>query len=111
MYKRQPDDRAPSYYDDDTLDIATEVKKYELSGGSIMNVVHYAGIKGVERYAQAVDSKKTVKPQMAGVMENDSSSIKEDDFRSPKPKFTIYLSDVLDGIKRELIKEGKPFAL
>lgn len=111
VYKRQPDERTISYYDDDSLDIAAEVKKYELSGGSIMNVVHYAGIKAVERYAQAVESKKTAKAQGAGVMENGSASLAEDDFRGPRPKFTIYLSDVLDGIKRELIKEGKPFSV
>ena len=111
VYKRQPDERTISYYDDDSLDIAAEVKKYELSGGSIMNVVHYAGIKAVERYAQAVESKKTAKAQGAGVMENGSTSLAEDDFLGPRPKFTIYLSDVLDGIKRELIKEGKPFSV
>jgi len=57
------------------------VKKYPISGGCIVNVVHYASIKALERQHEepgATDRK-------------------------------IYLTDVLNGIKRELHKEGKPF--
>lgn len=63
-------------------DIPELVKKYELAGGSIINVVHYASLKAVERNA-------------AGKNKN-----------SP---LTIYLSDVQKGIQVELNKHGKPF--
>lgn len=73
------------------------VKKYELSGGSIMNVVHYAGLKAVERWSQQSDKEKELFSNGNGLNKNH--------------KLPIYLSDVLDGIRREMIKEGKPFSL
>ncbi len=51
------------------------VKRYEMSGGNIINVVHYACLKAIE-----------------------------------KEEGIIYLEDVVKGIKREMHKEGKPFA-
>lgn len=76
------------------VDIPELVKKYELSGGSIMNVVHYAGLKAVERWNLQTDKEKEAFTGTAG---------------SEAPRLPIYLSDVLDGIRREFIKEGKPF--
>jgi len=61
------------------IDIPELVKNYVVSGGSIVNVVHYASIKAIERY------------------------------QDNKTQKLIYYSDVLDGIKKELLKEGKPF--
>jgi AAA+ superfamily predicted ATPase len=55
------------------------VKRFELAGGSILNVVHYACLKAIEKHT--------------------------DD----KEKLEIHVNDVLDGIKREFVKEGKPF--
>jgi AAA+ superfamily predicted ATPase len=55
-------------------DIPQLVKRYELSGGNITNIVQYACLKAIERKGE-----------------------------------TIYLQDVLSGIKREMHKEGKPF--
>jgi hypothetical protein len=63
------------------------VKNYELTGGNINNVVHYSCLKALER-------KKTEK-------------IFDD---CPESKLVIYLEDVLNGIRREMIKEGKPFS-
>jgi hypothetical protein len=63
------------------------LKKYELTGANINNVVQYAGIKALQR---------TDEPDTAPVWQT-------------KP-LGIYLSDILDGIRRELVKEGKPFA-
>lgn len=60
-------------------DIPDMVKRYELAGGSILNVVHYACLKAIEKHT--------------------------DD----KEELEIYVNDVLDGIKREFVKEGKPF--
>ena len=57
-------------------DIPELVKKYELSGGNIINIVQYACLKSLEN-----------------------------------SKNEISLNDVLNGIKREMHKEGKPFSL
>jgi AAA+ superfamily predicted ATPase len=59
---------------EDDKDIPQLVKKYELSGGNITNIVQYSCLKAIEK-------KGTI----------------------------IYLQDVLNGIKREMHKEGKPF--
>jgi hypothetical protein len=67
------------------VDIPEEVKKYELAGGSIINVVHYASLKAVERSSNGNGS--TDHP------------------------LVIYLSDVQKGIQIELNKQGKPFVL
>lgn len=87
------------------IDIPEAVKKYELSGGSIMNVVHFAGIKAVERYNKEFESRKRLNGKLAVPAGTET----EEDPCDPKPEFVIYLSDVLEGIRRELIKEGKPF--
>ena len=95
----------------DEVDIPEEVKNYELSGGSIMNVVHYSGIKAMERYNHEL--KKNQQPLITYSMEvtsfEETVDIEEDPCNL-KPEFIIYLLDVKEGIKRELTKEGKPFA-
>lgn len=67
-------------------DIGNAFKKFELSGGSIINVVHYAGIKAEQRYHL---NKKTI-PALAGSQEEDPCEDK---------RFIIYLSDIREGIK------------
>lgn len=57
------------------INIPELVKRYELSGGNIVNIVQYACLKTIE-----------------------------------KQENSISLEDVLNGIKREMHKEGKPFA-
>ncbi|HEY4289312.1 MAG TPA: ATP-binding protein [Puia sp.] len=71
------------------VDIPDAVKKYELAGGSIINVVHYASLKAVERSANGA-------VPAAAAASNGSAPI-------------IYLSDVHKGIQIELNKHGKPF--
>jgi hypothetical protein len=66
-----------------SVDVPELVKKYEMAGGSIINVVHYASLKALERR----------NGHDAGTNE----------------KLTIYLNDVLQGIQKEMMKEGKPF--
>lgn len=61
-------------------DIPNEVKKYKLTGGNIINAVHFAGIQAVKR-------------------RNKSDSC----------KLLFYSEDVTDGIRKEMAKEGKPF--
>lgn len=77
--------------------IPEHVKKYELTGGNIINVIHFAGIKAVEK------RDKLELPYE----ELDSAS--SNDFTKNTSKLKIYLEDVLVGIKREYAKEGKPF--
>lgn len=55
-------------------DIPSLVKQYDLSGGSIINIVQYACLKTLE-----------------------------------KGNKEIFLDDVIEGVKREMHKEGKPF--
>lgn len=96
---------------DDDVDIPEEVKNYELSGGSIMNVVHYAGIKAMERNDQERIKRKLPALDYAWEGAGWAEPVQtEEDPCNPEPQFIIYLSDVKEGIKRELIKEGKPFA-
>ncbi len=57
------------------VDVPEAVKKYELTGGNIINIVHYSCLKALEKQGNE-----------------------------------IFLDDVLNGIKRELHKEGKPFS-
>jgi hypothetical protein len=72
------------------INIPDMVKKYELAGGSIINAVHYASLKAVERLnGEAMDVNGDVK----------------------KTPLVVYLPDVLQGIRKELTKEGKPFAV
>lgn len=80
------------------------VKKYELTGGSIMNIIHYASLKAVERR----NNKPAPQPAEATVTTGNISTTAV--IASPPAKLNIYLTDVLDGIRREMVKEGKPFA-
>lgn len=68
------------------FDLVERVKRYELTGGNIVNIVEYAGIRSLARTHKSLEKK------------------------SKNQILTIYLPDVLDGIRRELVKEGKPFA-
>jgi hypothetical protein len=65
------------------IDVPELVKKYEMAGGSIINVVHYASLKALER--------------------------RNGHNNGANGSLTIYLSDVLQGIQKEMMKEGKPF--
>ncbi|MBC7947054.1 MAG: ATP-binding protein [Chitinophagaceae bacterium] len=94
---------------DVAVDIPEAVKKYELSGGSIMNVVHYAGLKAIDRFNTAIEERKKLYRIPLVEYSDGPTAIEKEDPCDPTPQFIIYLSDVLDGIKRELVKEGKPF--
>jgi AAA+ superfamily predicted ATPase len=96
------------------INIPDQVKKYQLTGGSIINIVHYAGIKALERFNQdkeaAAKNKMKKKLQPATDQEDANHAFDLDEDANEAPQMTIYLSDVLDGIKKDLFKEGKPFA-
>ena len=90
----------------ETADIPELVKKYELSGGSIMNVVHYASLKAVERWHHERSELNGHQKEILPITENNSGQRNDSNSTDQLP---IYLSDVLDGVKKEFIKEGKPF--
>lgn len=94
------------------VNIPDQVKKYQLTGGSIINIVQYASIKGLEKFqrdkAMAEEMKKDA-PMITAASNDANQFFDLDEEANALPQMTIYLSDVLDGIKKELLKEGKPF--
>lgn len=96
VFRRRTASGDPPIVTEELVDIPETVKKYELTGGNIINVVHYAGIKGVEALYEGNHVKQV--------------EVAEGYPEGEEPQLTIYLSDIIDGIRRELIKEGKPFS-
>jgi hypothetical protein len=88
----QTDGSANSSLKKELVDIPEIVKKHELAGGSIINVVHYASIRAIER-------------RLGGSPGNEQPNFSENE----AVNLEIYLDDVLQGIRREMNKEGKPF--
>ena len=92
--------------DEENSRLPEMVKKYELSGGSIINVVHYACLKAIEKASVQTSMQRAdngnPKADFPGAITNSGKNPQH-------PPLVIYLSDVLHGIKRELSKEGKPF--
>lgn len=74
---------------DEPVDVPELVKSYELTGGNINNVVHYACLKAYEKRVTLVYHGDCEEPDV----------------------LVVYLEDVLNGIKKEFIKEGKPFSI
>ncbi len=93
------------------IDIPEQVKKYELSGGNIVNVIQYAALKATEVYNEKKQSPAPVLLAAEAIGSGCDEPGQISDESSTEPQLTIYLSDVLDGIRRELIKEGKPFKI
>jgi AAA+ superfamily predicted ATPase len=86
-------------FESDFGDIPNQVKRYDLSGGNINNVIHYAGIQAVKRNNDKI--KKVVSM-------NGHQDVTYEQQSEPK-KLKFYVEDVVEGIRREMIKEGKPF--
>ena len=82
-------------------DIPDKVKKYELTGGNIINIIHFAGIQAVKRY-ELISSHQTG----AGSSDNYNDT---DTKAAGTGKLLFYLDDIIEGIWREMNKEGKPF--
>jgi hypothetical protein len=95
------------------VNIPEQVKKYQLTGGSIINIVHYASIKALEKFQHdkmiAGDPKKNA--QLVTEQTDSNQFFDLDEEANAVPQMTIYLSDVLDGIKKEFLKEGRPFSV
>jgi hypothetical protein len=97
-----PDDEAALR---EEVDIPEAVKKYQLTGGSILNVVHYASIKALEK----MEADKTVTAAVAAANGNPADIFNIEEIADASPRLVIYLNDVLEGIRQELMKEGKSF--
>lgn len=82
------------------VNIPDIVKKYELTGGSIMNIIHHASLKAVEKRNNIPMAEQPNGNQ--AVLQVGTNALANGNLR-------IYLTDVLDGIRKEMIKEGKPF--
>jgi AAA+ superfamily predicted ATPase len=80
----------------DFQDIPNKVKKYELSGGNISKIIHYAGIQAIKKRNESIVSKVSV---------NTCDELEDEE----ETKLKFYFEDVIEGIRREMIKEGKPF--
>lgn len=117
IFADRPGDQGPDKYDETCVptmvrtkvNIPESIKKYELTGGSIVNVVHYACLKAVERLHPENDKSK--KNGKQGECNGNGTGKKQKEELHPDQKLIIYLSDVQEGIRRELIKEGKPFSI
>ena len=76
-----------------------------------MNVVHYACVKAVERMNTMPPPVLTREAVMAV---GDHPPVKQAPVHprlgTPDEKLIIYLSDVREGIRKEMLKEGKPYA-
>jgi DNA polymerase III delta prime subunit len=92
------------------VNIPEKVKRFEMSGGNIINVVHYAGIKAIERLKTDEEIQKIFYEAERKTHNNGLSYELEGNAKAANKCLIFYMSDVLDGIKRELTKEGKPFA-
>jgi SpoVK/Ycf46/Vps4 family AAA+-type ATPase len=83
-------------------DIPNHVKRYEISGGNIINTIHYAGIQAVRRNASAVHNLEVLQLNGSNGMETEEPNGK---------RLSFYIEDIIEGIRREMIKEGKPFSV
>jgi ATPase family associated with various cellular activities (AAA) len=84
-------------------DIPDKVKKYELTGGNIINVIHFAGIQAVKRHGS--------KSNQQTVVISSDNNINPGTEKTGPGKLVFYLDDIIEGIRREMNKEGKPFSL
>jgi ATPase family associated with various cellular activities (AAA) len=92
------------------INIPEKVKRFEMSGGNIINVVHYAGIKAIERLSTDNEIQKKFYETQGKTYNNEPTVKLDGNGKTVNKRLIFYLSDVLDGIKRESTKEGRPFA-
>jgi SpoVK/Ycf46/Vps4 family AAA+-type ATPase len=90
--------------------IPDKVKKYELTGGNIINIIHYAGIQAVKRHLTAGDEQ--VEASKSDGCNEPAPDTKMEKVQAGKEpgKLRFYLDDIIEGIRREMNKEGKPFS-
>lgn len=105
--------------------IIEQIKHYQLSGGSILNVVHYASIKGVKRMGKRGEADAGVKEQgevdpnpkkkkaapkkAASIKAASKKAVPAASNATAEPPLTIYLPDIIEGIRLEFGKDNIPF--
>jgi hypothetical protein len=97
-------------------DVIERIKHYQLSGGSILNIVHYACIKGASRAGDGApeDAAKAKSPKAASKATSPKPASKA---TPPKPaaaatgkqEMRVYLDDIVHGIRLEFAKDNIPF--
>lgn len=96
--KKDKEEKKQKEEEKNRLDTLEAVKKYELSGGNILNAVHYASIKALKRQEEKGGLGNAVEPQAEAGKGADQ-----------RDTLVIYLPDVIEGIRQELSKGGIPF--
>ena len=81
-------------------DIPNQVKRHEISGGNIINAIHFAGIQAVKKMTVGAGRK-----ELMALNGNGTHAA------AVQSQLVFYLEDVIEGIRREMIKEGKPFSV
>jgi len=111
-YVSLPDNKDANYYTEkrEEVNVPEEVKKFQLSGGNIINVVHFASIKALEKFEARKKLLKTMEDRQVATVDASANDFFDiEDIPDTNPPMAIYLTDVLEGIKKEFSKEGKPF--
>jgi SpoVK/Ycf46/Vps4 family AAA+-type ATPase len=88
-------------------DIPERVKKHELTGGNIINAIHFAGIQAVKKHEAGYTHEDTTGQNGNRV----SETVRKTEVTSYDGKLHFFLDDIIEGIRREMIKEGKPFSI
>ena len=92
-------------------DIPDAVKKYELTGGNIINVIHYAGIQAVKRHeTSSTEPVKIARQDDCNKADPESKMEPVQPVREEPLKLRFHPEDIIEGIRREMNKEGKPFS-
>jgi hypothetical protein len=85
--------------------IPEKVKKYELTGGNIINIIHFAGIQAVKRHEAVVRQQEEMPASINGNEHLTTVEIAD------HGKLLFHIDDIIEGIRREMNKEGKPFTI
>jgi hypothetical protein len=89
--------------DADYDNIPDQIKKYELTGGNIINVVHFAGIQAVRRREELLKAERAFSTPCG------DDWVDSEPHQETSEKLKFYMDDIIEGIRKEMIKEGKPF--
>jgi hypothetical protein len=87
--------------------VIERIKHYQLSGGSILNIVHYASIKGARRAGEGTP-KDTAKAKSPKVPAKATPS-KTAAAASGQQDLRVNLADIVHGIRLEFAKDNIPF--
>jgi hypothetical protein len=102
--------------------VIERIKHYQLSGGSILNIVHYASIKGARRGASPAPLREALgrgdaasgkaaggKAASGKAASGKAGSDKAKKNPAPAKGLTVQLADIVHGIRLEFAKDNIPF--